>query len=118
QRADETGEAVQVEQTFRGRLEQAFLEQPDRHIGGEEQIVELEPAAERKKRDQLARIARWRQAIEPRRHRDRLSHRHNVSSPWRSCFGAFFSAADSGRCPPLYRPLGTRRRDKPMNGSI
>ena len=63
---DQAREALQVEQARRGRFEQAFLEQPDRHIGRKEQIVELEPGAERKKRDQPARMPRRRQAIEPR----------------------------------------------------
>ena len=40
-----------------GRLEQARLEQADRDIGGEEQVVEFEPAAKRQQRDQFARVA-------------------------------------------------------------
>ena len=44
---------------LRGRLEDAGLEQPDRDIGGEEQIVELEPAAERHQCHEPARVSRW-----------------------------------------------------------
>ena len=57
QRGDEAGEALQVEQALRGRLEQPGFEHAERDVGREEQIVELEPAAERKERDQFARVA-------------------------------------------------------------
>src|SRR4029077_18269878 len=70
----------QVEQARRGRFEQAFLEQPDRHIGRKEQIVELEPGAERKKRDQPAHMPRRRQAIEPRGNGDDSRIRGRVGS--------------------------------------
>ena len=75
------GEAVQVEQPLSRRLEQAGLEHSRRHIGGEEQVVEFEPAAERKKRDQLQSVARRRQAIEARCHRHCAVRRHLVCPP-------------------------------------
>ena len=47
QRGHETGKALEIEQSLRRRREYAGLEQADGDIGGEEQIVEFEPAAER-----------------------------------------------------------------------
>ena len=52
------------------------LEQPGRDIGGEEQIVELEPAAERDQGHEPADVAVGRQAVEPRRDRRLRCCRH------------------------------------------
>src|SRR5215470_12122697 len=70
QRGDETGKALQIEQPLRGRREDAGLEQADGDIGGEKQVVEFEPAAERQQRHEPAGVARRRQSIEPRRDGD------------------------------------------------
>ena len=83
QRCDETGEAVQIEQALRRRGEQAFLEKTDRNVGGEEQIVEFKPAAERQECYEVARVAQGRQAIETRRYRDRCIGSHVVPPPTR-----------------------------------
>jgi hypothetical protein len=69
-RGDEAGKAVHIEQARGGRLEQTLLEQAGRHIGREEQVVEFEPGAERQQRDQLSRMPRRRQPVEPRGNRD------------------------------------------------
>ena len=74
--ATKLAKPLQVEQALGRRREDFRLEQPDGDIGGEEQVVKLEPAAERQQRYQFARVARRRQPIEPRRHRDRHIRRH------------------------------------------
>lgn len=56
----------------------AQSEPAGRAIGGEEQIAEFEPAAERQKRDQASHAARGRQPVEPRRHRHVRFPRHPV----------------------------------------
>ena len=81
---DKTGKALQIEQALRCRLENTGLEKADRHLGGEEQIVEFEPAAERQQRHQPAGVAGGRQAIESRRNSDcriRRQIRRHVMPP-------------------------------------
>jgi hypothetical protein len=68
ERAEETREAVHVEHARRGGAVEAAVDQAERDIGGHEHLVELEPAADGDARDQAAKVAGRRQAVEPRGH--------------------------------------------------
>ena len=58
-----------AEEALGGRREDAALVQSRSDVGGEEEIVKLETSAERQQDDQMADVARVRQAIQPCRGR-------------------------------------------------
>ena len=69
-------EDVEHAQRFRGEV--ARLVQARRDVGGQEQVIQLEAAAERDQRDQVPDVLGHRQPIEPGR-KFRLC-RHEISS--------------------------------------